>query len=230
MARTRKAGKIGGVPYVIEVVDAQRLRPHPRNYKAHPEEQLEHIGALLKEFGFFKNVVAARDYTLLAGHGVVEAAKRVGMGGAVPVRVLDLAADDPLAMKVLAADNELGKFAETDDRALSLMLKDIRDSGPRGLLGTGYDDQRLAALLMVTRPASEISNIDEAAEWVGMPDYDGGEAQIKLVITFPTEVDRKRFVDAQQMKIVKIAGLTWSTRWPAVENEDVHSLKFRARR
>ena len=61
MARTKRAGRVDGVPFTVEVVDAATLKPHPRNYKAHPDDQLEHIGALLREHGFFKNVVAARE-------------------------------------------------------------------------------------------------------------------------------------------------------------------------
>ena len=233
MGRTKRGAQ--AVPpreYVEEEVEALSLKPHTRNYKAHPPEQIAHIRALLRKHGFFKNVVAARDGTLLAGHGVVQAAKEEwGDAVLVPIRRYEnLDPDSPEALKIVAADNELPKFGDVDDRALAELLRDVQLKDPVGLLGTGYDERSLAAFLMVTRPASEIRDLDEAAEYVGMPEYDGGEAQIKLIVTFPTEQDRKRYVDAQKMKIVKIAGLTWSTRWPEVENEDVHSLRFAAKR
>ena len=215
-------------PYTTETVAIADLRPHPRNYKAHPEDQLAHIAESLKQFGVYRNVVVAKDGTILAGHGVVEAAKLVGFT-TLPVKRMKLAADDPRAMKILALDNEVGKFGETDDRKLSEILREIRDQDAVGLLGTGYDDQSLAAFLMVTRPASEIKSTDEAAEWVGMPEYDPGGAKITLTITFLDQSDRKRFLDEYEIKVTKQVGEAWSARWPRVESEDVHSVRFGTR-
>lgn len=220
-----KTEKLRQLDFDSELVDVDSLKPHPRNYKTHPEEQLRHIGASLKQHGYYKNVVVAKDGTLLAGHGVWEAAKLIGQKQ-IPVRRLRISSSSPEALKIIALDNELGRFAETDDRVLADMLKEIREKDVSGLLGTGYDDSMLAALLINTRPAAEIKSINEAGEWIGMPDYEPGETPIKLVITFTSEKNRKDFVDAQRMKIDKIAGLTWSTRWPWTEREDASSIRF----
>ena len=135
-----------------EVVEFSTLRPHPENYKSHPDEQLDHIAASIRQHGYYRNVVVARDGTILAGHGVVEAAtKKLGLKRGPVVR-LPIAFDSPAALKVLALDNELPKFGETDDRKLSEILRRIRDEGDGGLLGTGYDDQKLAALLKASSP------------------------------------------------------------------------------
>lgn len=211
-----------------EVVEISRLRPHPRNYKRHPDDQLEHIAASLRTYGYYKDVVVARDYTILAGHGVIQAAREKLRATRAPVTRLDLAPEHPLALKLVALDNEVGRFGESDDRALSELLREIRSAEGVGLLGTGYDDSMLAALVMVTRPASEIRDVNAAAEWVGMPEYDAGEPQIKLVVSFRTEADRDKFVGEAKLKIDKVAGLTWSTRWPFTEREDVAGVKFEA--
>lgn len=208
-----------------ETVALDKLKPHPKNYKKHPKDQLEHIQQSLKQFGFYRNVVVARDNTILAGHGVVEAAILSGLKEA-PVFRLDLDPNDPAALKVLTLDNELGKFAETDDRALTDLLKQISETDIAGLLGTGFDEKMLAALVMTTRPAAELADFDAAAEWVGMPEYEPGEAQIKLVITFPSEADRAKFIADHGMRIDKKAGLTFGTRWPFSEREDVAGLRF----
>lgn len=211
--------------YVTELVPLESLRPHPRNYKKHPEEQLAHIAASIKQFGFFKNIVVAKDGTILAGHGVVEATPRTGHH-MVPVRRLDLEPDDPRALKLVALDNELPRFGEVDDRQLSELLKDVMNQDPLGLLGTGYTQEQLAALVMVTRPAAEIQNKDAASEWVGMPDYQPGEIQLKLVVTFTSEADRKRFCDEHKLRIDKMERVTWSTRWPFTRREDARSVRF----
>ena len=56
------------------------LTPHPENYNTHPEEQLTELEKSLGQFAQFKNIVINPDYVVLAGHGLVEAAKRKGIG------------------------------------------------------------------------------------------------------------------------------------------------------
>lgn len=217
-------------PFVAERVDISSLRPHPSNYRAHPADQLEHIIQSIKTHGFYRNVIVARDGTILAGHGVVQAAQKMGRKR-IPVVRLDIDPQSPAAMKVLASDNEIAKLAESDDRALSTLLKGLLDAeGSSGLAGTGYDERQLAALVMVTRPASEIRDLNEAAEWVGMPEYEEGGTPIKLVITFPDDEARKQFIAQTGIKIDKsaIKGTTYSTRWPWTEREDVGSVRFEA--
>jgi len=201
------------------------LTPHPRNYRGHPPDQVEHIKASLREHGFYRNVVIAKDDVILAGHGVVEASQALGME-TVPVVRLPIASDSPQALKVLTGDNTIGQQAFDDDRILTNLLKELSDEGD--LLGTGFDDSQLAALLMVTRPAAEIKDFDAAAEWVGMPDYDAGETRVRLVISFVSEDDRERFVDEKGIEIGSRGTIAWSTRWPWTERNDPKSIRFKS--
>lgn len=212
-----------------EVVKISSLRHHPRNYKTHPEEQLRHIAASIEQNGFYRNPVVARDGTILAGHGVVLACEKVLGLTEITVVWMDVDPSSPRAMKVLALDNELGRFAETDDRALTELLKAVRESDADGLLGTGYDDQMLSALAMVTRPASEIADTSEAAEWLGMPEYhDAVEGDLlSLVVTFTSEADRDEFIRQKEIKVAKKQSRTWSARWPSDGQEDAFSIGFR---
>jgi ParB-like chromosome segregation protein Spo0J len=109
----------------IRPVALANLRPHPRRYRAHPDDQVAHLMAAIRAVGFYRNVVIARDGTVLAGHGMVEAARRLGMSK-VPAARLDVAPDEPAALKVLAGDNGIAHLAEQDDRALTELLKEIR--------------------------------------------------------------------------------------------------------
>lgn len=206
-----------------EIAPIESLKPHPRNYRNHPDDQLEHIVASLKQHGFYRNVVVAKDDTILAGHGLVMAAKKLGLSK-VPVIRLDVEPDSPVALKVLTGDNELVRFAEVDDRVLTDLLKEIRDLDT--LLGTGFDDNMLAALTFNTRPASELNSLNETAEWLGMPEYENGSPPIRIVITFPSVEEQKRFAAEHALTIDKMTGNTWSTRWPYTEKEDVAGLKF----
>jgi hypothetical protein len=157
--------------------------------------------------------VVARDMTILAGHGVYQALVRMNRRK-VPVCVLPIAPNSPKAIKVMTADNELGHLAEIDDRQLSELLKEIRDDDMEGLMGTGYDDAMLAALVTITRPASEIAGFDAAAEWVGMPEFEGRRDGFKLIIQFETETDRDEFAAKKEIQIQRKTESAWSTWWP----------------
>lgn len=229
MTRSRKPGNQKAIDpqgFVAEMVPIAALKPHPKNYKIHPESQLEHIASSIRQTGFYRNVVIARDGTILAGHGVVLASQKLGLEKVPAVR-LDLDPNGARALKVLALDNELGRFAESDDRALSELLRTVRDTDDLGLLGTGYDDSMLAALVMVSRPAHEIPSVDAAAEWLGMPEYHDDDGELNfLVISFTSESDRDRFVGETKLRIGKKQAKTWSARWPVEVQEDAFSLRF----
>jgi hypothetical protein len=211
-----------------KLVAISELKPHPRNYRQHPDDQLEHIVTSIKEHGFYRNVVIAQDGTILAGHGVVKASQKIGQEFVPAVR-LPIDAESPQALKVLAGDNEIAHLSVNDDRALTELLKQIKEDEANltGLLGTGYDEMMLATLAMVTRPASEIANIDEAVQWVGMPQYDEGEERIKAVVTFRTPEDRLKFME--QLGIEKPLSTnhqTWSFWWPGKGRDDLSSVRF----
>jgi len=190
MKHERETWDVKALVNESEMVAVRRLKPHPKNYKKHPDEQLDHLIASIVEHGFYRNVVVARDYTILAGHGVVEAVLRMGMLGPdmIPVVRMDVDPDDPQAIKIMLADNEISKLAETDDRKLTELGKAAHGLGE--LIGTGFDPQSLAMLVMVSRPLEEIRDKNEAAEWVGMPDFDSGKQLYRLVVMFASEADR----------------------------------------
>jgi hypothetical protein len=210
--------------HVTEWVDIASLTPHPRNYRKHPEDQIGHLMQSLREHGYYRNVVTARDGTILAGHGVIEAATKLGLIQA-PIFRMNLAPNDPRALKILASDNELPRFSDNDDRQLSTLLAEIMKQDETGLLGTGYDEKSLAALLLVTRPASEIRDHDAALELVGMPEYDPGGKSLKLIVSFETEDARKKFVKLTRLDGVTYKGTTWSARWPPALRFDVSDTR-----
>ena len=203
----------------IEHIPIADLKPHPQNYREHPDDQLEHIMNSIKSNGYYRNVVVANDNTILAGHGVVKASKKMDLK-TVPVVRLEVEPDSPQAKKVLTGDN--AHLGEIDDRLLSEILKDVKDSAEDGLLGTGYDEKMLANLVMVTRPQSEIEDFNAAAEWVGMPDYDEESEQIKITVNFLNETDMNKFFE-----ILDIPKKDLTRVWyPAKPKDDMKSVKF----
>lgn len=204
------------------------LTPHPRNYREHPEDQIDHLVQSIRDHGVYRNVVTANDGTILAGHGVVLAAKRLELKE-IPAIRLDIEPESVEALKLLAADNYLSHFASDDDRMLTELLKDVAELDD--LFGTGFDDQSLAALLMVTRNSDEIADIDAAAEWVGMPEFDHRPSELRLIVHFETEDERTQVlsellgVTDLESTVVKGAK-AWSIRWPPRVRDDRDSAIF----
>lgn len=207
-----------------ETVPIASLTPHHRNYRSHPDDQLEHIIESIEEHGVYRPVVVARDGTILAGHGIAQALARMERTDVQIVR-LDLDPDEPRALKVMAGDNGIAHLAEDDDRALSELLKEIKDTDIDGLLGTGYDEKMLANLVFVTRPKSEIGDFDEAAEWVGMPEYEQGEEPLELKVRFRNEDDRGAFAARLDIALSDSLKTVW---WPAKSKDDMSSVRFEA--
>jgi DNA modification methylase len=122
------------------------LKPHPRNYNSHPPEQIDHLAASIGQYGYYRNIVIARDGTILAGHGVVEAGKQAGREP-IPCERMDLDPDSPEALKLVALDNEVGRFSVREDEALTALLREIQETAPLGLLGTGFTDKTLSKMI-----------------------------------------------------------------------------------
>lgn len=206
----------------LERVEIKTLRPHPRNYRQHPPDQIAHIAASLEENGLYRNVVISIDGYISAGHGVVQAAETRGFSHMIACR-LPYPHDDPRALKVLTGDNEIAHLGVIDDRVLTDLLKDIKSTAETGLIGTGYDEAMLAGLLFVTRPQSEIENFDEAAEWAGMPEYEPVEQPIKLIVSFASEEDRQDFAERLGVRLTAKSKSMW---WPPRGKDDVSSVRF----
>jgi DNA modification methylase len=129
-----------GCAITTEPRDIAALRPHPRNYRRHPERQLALLRESLRIHGQQKPVVITPDGTILAGHGLVEAAKAEGWD--------ELAChvyDGPYPEAFLAIDNRASDLAEDDEAALAALLRDLDAVG--NLSAAGYQDDDLSELL-----------------------------------------------------------------------------------
>jgi len=230
----RRAGEITldpvGPPaeetFRTETVPVDGLRPHPRNYRTHPAEQLDHIAASIERHGYYRNVVIARDGTILAGHGVVAAVRRLGRS-TVPVVRLDLDPEEPRAIQVLTSDNEIARLAEVDDRALTELLRELTAVGVEELLGTGFDEQQVAALALITRPASEMEDFEAAGEWLGLPGFEPTPRVPQVNVEVQTEEDRAEVLRLLGITtVIKATGPVWKVRWPDEPRRDLLSVQF----
>jgi DNA modification methylase len=143
--------------YVADQVERwplDRLIPHARNARTHSEDQVAEIAASIAEFGFVNPVLIGDDGVMVAGHGRVLAARKLGLT-AVPVIVL--AHLTPTQRRALMiADNRIGENSSWDEEMLAAELAALRNEDvDLGLLG--FDESEIDRLL-----ASEEAGPDQA--------------------------------------------------------------------
>jgi len=117
------------------------LLPHPRNYRRHPEHQLAILRESLRVHGQQKPVVITPDGTILAGHGLVEAAKLEGWEG-IACHVYD----GPYPDAFVVLDNRASDLAEDDEAALAQLLRDLEAQDQ--LIAAGWEQDDLHELLL----------------------------------------------------------------------------------
>ncbi len=130
------------------------LRPHPRNYRRHPEHQLAILRESLRVHGQQKPVVITPDGTILAGHGLAEAAKAEGWSE-IGCHVYD----GPYPEAFLAIDNRASDLAEDDETALAELLRDLDAQQQLSAAGWGEDD---LSELLLRLDAEEKGDRDES--------------------------------------------------------------------
>jgi len=101
----------------IEWVKTKDLKPHPKNRNKHPDDQIARLERLIKYQGWrLPIIVSTRSGCIVAGHGRLAAAKKMGLK-TVPVSYQDFE-DDDQEYAFLISDNAISEWAE-------LSLKDI---------------------------------------------------------------------------------------------------------
>jgi hypothetical protein len=93
----------------IEYIETDKLVPYINNAKLHPEDQVGKIASSIKNFGFRQPLVVDKQNEVIAGHGRLQAAKKLGMEQVPCVRADDLSKAQVKALRL--ADN---RTAESD--------------------------------------------------------------------------------------------------------------------
>lgn len=128
----------------IERWPTTKLLPYARNARTHSEEQVAQIAASIAEFGFTNPILAGADGVIVAGHGRLAAAQKLGLS-TVPVVVLDHLTPTQRRALVIA-DNRIAENAGWDDVVLRTELAALQDED-FDLALTGFDADALADLL-----------------------------------------------------------------------------------
>lgn len=150
----------------IEQRPVAGLIPYVNNSRKHSDEQVAQIAASIKEFGWTNPILVDGANGIIAGHGRLMAARKLGME-AVPV--IELAhLSEPQRKALIIADNKLAMNAEWDNDLLMLELGELLEGGfDLDLLGFGKDE--LDALLSPTEATEGLTDEDAVPEVPAAP-------------------------------------------------------------
>jgi len=112
----------------IELIEIEKIISNPKNANVHSNEQIDRLVKLI-EFQGFRNplVVSNRSGFLIAGHGRLEAAKKMGLKK-LPVIYQDFNSEAQ-EYAYLISDNEIARWAKLDEEKLKIELIRLDESG-----------------------------------------------------------------------------------------------------
>lgn len=129
----------------ITTLQTSRLIPYARNSRTHSDEQVAQIAGSIKEFGFTNPILIDDKDSIIAGHGRLLAAQRLGIKDVPCIRLSHLTEAQKKAYVI--ADNKLALNAGWDFDMLKIELGDLKSDG-FDLELTGFTQDELNNLLV----------------------------------------------------------------------------------
>lgn len=128
----------------IQQVKVEKLIPYARNSRTHSDAQVAQIAASIKEFGWTNPILVDGDNGIIAGHGRLMAARKLGYTEVPVIELKDMTESQKKAY--IIADNQLAMNSGWDTSMLSLELAELQDDG-FDLDLIGFDPKELNKLL-----------------------------------------------------------------------------------
>ena len=107
----------------IEHLRPRAIKPRARNPRTHSQAQIGKLMEAIRKFGFTAPVLVDAETCLIAGHGRLEAALKLGLCEVPAIRIAHLSPREIQALVI--ADNQLAALSKWDDEILKLELGDL---------------------------------------------------------------------------------------------------------
>lgn len=155
--------KLGAIGYVA----ADNLTPFEGNPRKHPEKQIVILMASIREFGVAMPILIDANNVVIAGHAVLEAAKRLGIKN-VPVLVADQWSSAQVRAYRLSA-NRLAELSYWDDALLKIELAAIIEFDETPIDILGWETGEIDLLMSTDDPAPAEDPADVVPELTHEP-------------------------------------------------------------
>ena len=109
----------------IEDIPISEIIPYENNPRIHNKKQIALLEQSITEFSFTNPVLIDENGELLAGHGRLLAAKKLGLKSVPSIRITHLSAEQKRAYRI--ADNQLTIRGEWDSDLLGIEFKELSD-------------------------------------------------------------------------------------------------------
>jgi site-specific DNA-methyltransferase (adenine-specific) len=145
----------------IKQVSIASLIPYINNSRTHSDEQIAQIAASIKEFGWTNPILVDGDNGIIAGHGRLSAARKLGMDTVPVIELSHLTKAQKKAL--IIADNKLASNAGWDNNLLTIELNELlADDFALDILG--FDKDELDALLSPIQATEGLTDEDDVPD------------------------------------------------------------------
>jgi DNA modification methylase len=178
------------------------LIPYARNSRTHSEAQVTKIAASIKEFGFLNPIITDGSNSIVAGHGRVLAAQKLGLESLPVIEAGHLT--DAQRKAYIIADNRLALDAGWDNDMLKVELQDLEADG-FDLSLTGFDLGEIADFL--AEPTEGLTDEDAVPDVPEVPVTVEGDVWLlgrhRLMCGDSTSIDAvEKLMDGQKADMV----------------------------
>jgi DNA modification methylase len=188
----------------IEQRAVETLIPYINNSRKHSDEQVAQIAASIKEFGWTNPILVDGANGLIAGHGRLLAARKLGMAKVPVIELAHLSENQKKAL--IIADNKLALNSDWDNNLLMIELQELNNED-YDLSVLGFDQDELNALLNPIEPITGLTDEDVVPDVPDEPKTKLGDIYIlgnhRLMCGDSTSIDDvEKLMDGQKADMV----------------------------
>lgn len=111
--------------YEHKLVSTDSLIPYVNNARTHSQEQVDQVAASIREFGFTNPILVDEQSNVIAGHGRLQAAQKLGLAEIPAIVVTNLTEAKRKAL--IIADNKLALNSGWDEQLLAIEIETLRE-------------------------------------------------------------------------------------------------------
>lgn len=208
------------------------LIPYARNSRTHSDAQVAKIAASIREFGFLNPIIVDGENGIIAGHGRLMAAQKLGLSEVPVVEAAHLTEAQKRAYVI--ADNRLALDAGWDNDMLKVELADLKMDG-FDLALTGFEFDELGKLL--AEPTEGLTDEDAVPEAPAVPVTVEGDVWVlgrhRLMCGDSTSIDAvERLLNGARADLVftdppyNVAFNGRSGKHDVIKNDDLPQAEF----
>ena len=145
----------------VEYRKVEALIPYARNPRTHSDAQVSKIAGSIVEFGWTNPILVDGDNGIIAGHGRLAAARKLGLDVVPVIELAHLTAAQKRALVI--ADNRLALDAGWDEELLTLELAELSEAG-YDLALTGFEDTEIEALAIGQESEDDVDADSDAED------------------------------------------------------------------